>query len=58
MLLSQESQKMRQVVLLVSFVLGVAAENSAQSSIKNTEFTREGKLYEINAFTFRGITHR
>ncbi|XP_067021213.1 uncharacterized protein [Acropora muricata] len=37
MLLSQESQKMRQVVLLVSFVLSVAA----QSSIKKTELSRE-----------------
>ncbi|XP_074623710.1 uncharacterized protein LOC141881766 isoform X1 [Acropora palmata] len=41
MLLSQESQKMRQVVLIVSFVLSVAAENSAQSSIKKIELSRE-----------------
>lgn len=58
MLLSQESQKMRQVVLLVSFVLSVAAENSAQSSIKKTKLSREGKLYAINTFTFKRITHR
>ena len=58
MLLSQESQKMRQVVLIVSFVLSVAAENSAQSSIKKTKLSREGKLYAINAFTFKRITHR